>query len=382
MNERPVYLDYNATTPIDPQVVEVMTPYLVEHFGNPSSPHPYGVTAKRAVEEARRQLADLIGCKPNELFFTSGGTEANNTAVKGVAAAHREKGQHIITSVVEHPAVSEPCEYLRDHGYRITVLPVDRYGQVDPADLQEAITPETILVSIMHANNEVGTIQPIQRIAAIAQQAGALLHTDAAQSVGKIPVRVDELGVDLLTVAGHKLYAPKGVGALYVRDGVQLPKFMHGASHESDRRAGTENVLEIVGLGAAAQLATQELEETTAHLRATRDRLWDGLSAQIDDLQLNGHPKERLPNTLNVSFRGIEVDDLLYELWDDVAASAGAACHSAGVSVSAVLEAMQVRLEYAMGTLRFSTGRMTTMDEIDRAVEAIVAAVSRVRRLP
>ena len=382
MNERPVYLDYNATTPIDPQVVEVMTPYLVEHFGNPSSPHPYGVSTKRAVEEARRQLADLIGCKPNELFFTSGGTEANNTAVKGVAAAHREKGQHIITSVVEHPAVSEPCEYLRDHGYRITVLPVDRYGQVDPADLQEAITPETILVSIMHANNEVGTIQPIQRIAAIAQQAGALLHTDAAQSVGKIPVRVDELGVDLLTVAGHKLYAPKGVGALYVRDGVQLPKFMHGASHESDRRAGTENVLEIVGLGAAAQLATQELEETTAHLRATRDRLWDGLSAQIDDLQLNGHPKERLPNTLNVSFRGIEVDDLLYELWDDVAASAGAACHSAGVSVSAVLEAMQVRLEYAMGTLRFSTGRMTTMDEIDRAVEAIVAAVSRVRRLP
>jgi cysteine desulfurase len=357
-----------------------MTPYLTEHFGNPSSPHPYGVTSKRAVEKARRQVAELIGCQPGELFFTSGGTESNNTAIKGVAAAYREKGKQIITSAVEHPAVLEPCEHLQDQGYKITVLPVDRYGQVDPADVEMAISSETILVSIMHANNEVGTLQPITQIAAIAHQAGALMHSDVAQSVGKIPVRVDELGLDLLSIAGHKLYAPKGVGALYVRDGVQLTKFMHGASHEGNRRAGTENVLEIVGLGAAAELAGRELSKTTSHLREMRDRLWRGLSSQVRDLQLNGHPDERLPNTLNVSFRGIEVDDLLYEFWDDVAASAGAACHSAGVTVSAVLQAMQVPLEYAMGTLRFSTGRFSTTEEIDRAVEAIVAAVDRVRQ--
>ncbi len=377
---QPVYLDYNATTPIAPEVAEAMTPYLLEHFGNPSSPHPYGVTTKRAVEEARRQVAELIGCKARELFFTSGGTEANNTAVKGIAAAYRERGMHIICSAVEHPAVSEPCQHLQEQGYQVTVLPVDSYGQVDPADLAAALRPDTILVSIMHANNEVGTIQPIKQIAAMAHAAGALVHTDAAQSLGKIPVRVDELGVDLLSIAGHKLYAPKGVGALYVREGVRVSKFMHGASHESDRRAGTENVLEIVGLGAAAQLTSQTLAETRTHLHSMRDRLWDGLSSQLEDLKLNGHPVERLPNTLNVSFRGIEVDDLLFELWDDVAASAGAACHSAGVTVSAVLEAMQVRLDYAMGTLRFSTGRSTTEEEIDRAVEAVVTAVTKLRK--
>jgi cysteine desulfurase len=381
-NQQPIYLDYNATTPIAPEVVEAMTPYLVEHFGNPSSPHPYGVTTKRAVEEARRQVGELIGCKPRELFFTSGGTEANNTAVKGVAAAYRERGKHIICSAVEHPAVSEPCQHLQEQGYEITVLPVDAYGQVNPADIAEALRPDTILVSIMHANNEVGTIQPIKQIVAIAHKAGALVHTDAAQSLGKIPVRVDDLEVDLLSIAGHKLYAPKGVGALYVREGVRVPKFMHGASHEDNRRAGTENVLEIVGLGAAAQLASQELEETTVHMQSMRDRLWEGLSSQLADIKLNGHPDERLPNTLNVSFRGIEVDDLLFELWDDLAASAGAACHSAGVTVSAVLEAMQVPLDYAMGTLRFSTGRPTTSEEIDRAVVALVAAVTKLRNVP
>jgi len=354
-----------------------MRPYLVEHFGNPSSPHPYGVTTKRAVEGARGQVAALLGCRPAELIFTSGGTESNNTAIKGVAAAYRGRGNHIITTAVEHPAVTEPCVFLESQGYRVTVVAVDQYGWVDPADLEQVVTPETILVSVMHANNEVGTIQPIAQIAAIAHRVGALVHTDAAQSVGKIRVDVAELGVDLLSIAGHKLYAPKGVGALYVRDGVKLTKFMHGASHEGDRRAGTENVLEIVGLGAAAEIARLELGEGAGHLARMRDRLWEGIAAGLDDVRLNGHPSERLPNTLSVSYRGIEADDLLYELWDDVAASAGAACHSAGVTVSSVLQAMGVPLEYAMGTLRFSTGRFTTADEIDRAVEAIVGAVRR-----
>jgi cysteine desulfurase len=379
MSARPIYLDYNATTPIDPRAAEAMRPYLVEHFGNPSSPHPYGVTTKRAVEEARRQVAALIGCMPAEVIFTSGGTESNNAALKGVAAAYGHKGNHIVTTAVEHPAVTEPCAILESQGYQVTVLPVDQYGWVDPAAVERAVTEQTVLVSVMHANNEVGTVQPIARIAAIAHRVGALIHTDAAQSVGKIPVDVGQLGVDLLSIAGHKLYAPKGVGALYVREGVKLAKFMHGASHEGDRRAGTENVLEIVGLGAAAEIARQELREGAAHLARMRDSLWEGLAAGLDGVRLNGHPSERLPNTLSVSFCGIEVDDLLYELWDDVAASAGAACHSAGVTVSSVLQAMHVPLEYAMGTLRFSTGRFTTADEIDRAVEAIVGAVRRLQ---
>ncbi len=379
MSDRPIYLDYNATTPIDPRVAEAMAPYLTEHFGNPSSSHPYGVTTKRAVEEARRQVAALIGCMPAEVIFTSGGTESNNTALKGVAAAYRDKGNHIVTTAVEHPAVTEPCRFLEGQGYRVTVLPVDRHGRVDPAAVEGAVTERTVLVSVMHANNEVGTVQPIHQIAAIAHRVGALVHTDAAQSVGKLPVNVDHLGVDLLSIAGHKLYAPKGVGALYVREGVKIAKYMHGASHEADRRAGTENVLEIVGLGAAAEIAGQGLREGAVHLARMRDRLWEGLAAGVDGVRLNGHPSERLPNTLSVSFRGIEVDRLQSELWDDVAASAGAACHSAGVTVSSVLQAMGVPLEYAMGTLRFSTGRFTTVDEIDRAVEVIVGAVRRLR---
>jgi cysteine desulfurase len=280
---------------------------------------------------------------------------------------------------VEHPAVMEPCTFLESQGCQVTVLQVDQYGRVDPAAVEQVITPQTILVSVMHANNEVGTIQPIARIASIAHRAGALLHTDAAQSVGKIPVDVTQLGVDLLSIAGHKLYAPKGVGALYVREGVKLARFMHGASHEGDRRAGTENVLEIVGLGAAAEIGGQELREGAGNLARMRDRLWEGIAADLEGVRLNGHPTERLPNTLSVSFRGIEVDDLLYELWDDVAASAGAACHSAGVTISSVLQAMQVPLEYAMGTLRFSTGRFTTADDIDRAIEVIVGAVRRLQ---
>ncbi|HEY42700.1 MAG TPA: selenide, water dikinase SelD [Anaerolineae bacterium] len=380
MKYEPIYLDYNATTPIEPRVAEAMRPYLYEHFGNPSSAHPYGARARQAVETARAQVAEVLGCSPVEIVFTSGGSEANNMAIKGVASAYGEQGRHIITSAIEHPAVLEPCRYLESQGYRLTVLPVDEYGRVDPAEVQRAITPETILVSIMHANNEVGTIQRIAEIAAIVHSHGALMHTDAAQSLGKLVVKVKELGVDLLSVAGHKFYAPKGIGALYIRSGVKLVKFIHGADHEADRRAGTENVLEIVGLGKASEVAEQDLEDVVVHMRSMRDRLWEGLLDELgtsEMLRLNGHPEERLPNTLSVSFRSIEANTLLSEISDRVAASAGAACHAESIELSPVLEAMGVPLEYAMGTVRFSVGRMTTSEEVDEAVKVISNAVQR-----
>jgi cysteine desulfurase len=379
VSDQPIYLDYNATTPIDREVAEAMLPYLYDHFGNPSSAHPYGVAAKRAVEHARAQVAALIGAQPAEIVFTSGGSESNNAAIKGVAEEYRQRGRHIITSAVEHPAVLEPCRFLESQGYRITILPVDEYGLVDPSDVEAAITPETILVTIMHANNEVGTLQPIAEIARIAHAHGALMHTDAAQSVGKVRVNVDELGVDLLSIAGHKMYAPKGVGALYIRSGVRLSKFMHGATHEANRRAGTENVLEIVGLGQAAEVAGRDLERNMAHMRAMRDRLYAGLIRELDNLKRNGHPEQSLPNTLSLSFRGVEANTLLSEIGERVAASAGAACHADRVDVSAVLAAMDVPLEYAMGTLRFSVGKMTTEEEIDAAVEVVGGAVRRLQ---
>ncbi len=379
MTERLIYLDYNATTPVRREVVEAMLPYLDEHFGNPSSSHPYGVRARRAVEEARAQVAALLGGTPEEIIFTSGGSEANNHAIKGVAESYRARGRHIITSAVEHPAVSEPCEYLDAHGYRLTVLPVDEFGRVDPADVAAAITPETILVTIMHANNEVGTLQPIAAIAAIAHEHGALVHTDAAQSVGRIPVKVNDLGADLLSVAGHKLYAPKGVGALYVRAGVKLAKFIHGAAHEADRRAGTENVPGIVALGEAAALAARDLEANMGHLRAMRDRRGAALRGAFPPSQMRFHSPTTgcLPNTLSVGFRGVEANALLEAIGDRVAASAGAACHSDAITLSHVLAAMRVPVEYAMGTLRLSVGTPTTPEEIDAAAEAIIAAVRR-----
>jgi cysteine desulfurase len=378
---KPIYLDYNATTPIAREVAETMVPYLYEHFGNPSSSHPYGVAAKRAVEAARGQVADLLGCRPDEVIFTSGGTESNNYAIKGVALAGREQGNHIITSAVEHPAIVEVCDWLATQGYRITVLPVDEYGLVDPVDLEQAITPDTLLVTVMHANNEVGTIQPIAALAAIAHRYGALMHTDAAQSLAKIPVNVDTLGVDLLSVAGHKLYAPKGIGVLYVRSGVDLAQFIHGAGHEGGRRPGTENVLEIVGLGQACQIAGRDLEKNGTHFQAMRDRLHQGLLHELgaDAVRLNGHSEKRLPNTLSLSFRGVEANTLLSEIGNEVAASAGAACHTGKVDVSAVLEAMHVPVEWAMGTVRFSVGRGTTGGDVDRAVEIVAEAVRRLQ---
>ena len=374
---KPIYLDYNATTPIDPEVAEAMRPYILERFGNPSSSHWYGTQSKNAVETARNQVANLLNCNPDEVVFTGGGSESNNYAIKGVAFANQEKGKHLITSSIEHPAVIEVCKYLQQKGFQVTYLPVDQFGQVDPRSVEKVITPSTILISIMHANNEVGTIQPIAEIAEIARNHGIAFHTDAAQSVGKIPTTVDNLGVDLLTVAGHKLYGPKGIGALYIRRGIQLEKLIHGAEHEQGRRAGTENVLEIVGLGKACEIAKRDLNQNMDHTQKMRDLLYQELKAELDELKLNGHPKNRLPNTLSVSFKNIEANKLLAKI-DRVAVSAGAACHSDSVKVSSVLQAMQVDLEYAMGTIRFSTGKMTTVDEVK---ETAVIFVETARRL-
>ena len=377
----PIYLDYNATTPIDPEVVEEMIPQLRDHFGNPSSAHFHGRAAREAVEKARGQVADFLGCRPGEVVFTSGGTESNNYAIKGAVLAHRNRGGHIITSAVEHPAVTEVCAYLAGEGFQVATLAVDGDGLVDPDQVKEAIKPGTVLVTVMHANNEVGTIQPIARIAKIARERGVLVHTDAAQSAGKIPVSVDELGVDLLSLAGHKLYAPKGIGALYIRGGTELETFMHGAGHEEGRRAGTENVPNIVALGKACEVAKRDLKKNRAHMQAMRDRLFGRLEA-LDGIRLNGHPTERLPNTLSVGFLNLEADALLAGM-EGVAASAGAACHAEGdADISSVLKAMKVPPGYAMGTVRFSTGRGTTQQEIDRAAALIIDEVERMRKAP
>ncbi len=370
----PIYLDYNATTPIDKEVADAMRPFLDEYFGNPSSTHTYGIKTKLAVENARRQIADLISCEPSEIVFTSGGTESNNFAIRGIAFAHQDKGNHIITSSVEHPAVFEVCRYLERFGFEITYLTVDKYGMVNPKDVEAVIKDETILISVMHANNEVGTIQPIEEIAEIAKKHNVILHTDAAQSLGKIEVNVDEMGVDLLSIAGHKLYAPKGIGAIYIRSGVTLEKLIYGADHEQNLRAGTENVLEIAGLGKACEIAGRNLDKNAAHYQKTRDYLHNLLKEALPQIQLNGHPDKRLPNTLSISFPRVEANTLISRL-DGVAASAGAACHAESIDVSAVLEAMLVPLDYAMGTIRFSTGRDNTMPEIKKAAEEIITSV-------
>lgn len=375
----PIYLDYNATTPIDKEVADVMQPYLYNFYGNPSSLHPYGAQTKLAVEKARAQVAMMLGCSLEEVIFTSGGTESNNYAIRGAAFANQTRGRHIITSAVEHPAVLEVCHYLESQGFSVTYLPVDRFGMVNPNDLADALTPQTILVSIMHANNEVGTIQPIAWLAELAHEKGALFHTDAAQSVGKIKVDVRELGADLLSIAGHKLYAPKGIGALYIRNGIQLDKLLFGANHESNRRPGTENVLEIVGLGKACEIADRDLDKNTHHLQEMRDRLYQGLlnSLPENSFLLNGHPEQRLPNTLSLGFHRVEANTLLSEVSDRVAASAGAACHSDQVDLSHVLVAMQVPADYAMGTVRFSTGRNSSPGEMDQAARILSDALLR-----
>ena len=372
--DRPIYLDYNGTTPHDPEVIAAMRPFLESEFGNPSSSHWFGTKPREAVAAARSRVAELLGCAPQEIVFTSGGTESNNHAIMGIARSMMSEGRHIITSAFEHPAVLEVCRYLENEGFETTRVPVGKNGLVDPADVSAAIRPETVLITIMHANNEVGTIQPISEIAAIARPRGIRLHTDAAQSIGKIPVTTDELDVDLLSIAGHKVYAPKGIGALYVRDGVLPEKFCHGAGQEMGWRAGTENVLEIVGLGKACEIAARDLQVNQAHMLAMRDRLHAGLAEIGDGMRLNGHQEKRLPNTLSLAFRDLDANRVLMDIAPHVAASPGAACHSDSVAVSHVLTAMQVPQEWARGTIRFSVGKMTTSTQIDQATEIILKA--------
>jgi cysteine desulfurase len=367
-----IYLDYNASTPMDPAVREAMLPYLGEHFGNPTSSHGVGVPLRSAIDSARGQVASLLGASAGEIFFSSGGTESNNHVVKGVAFALAEKGKHIVTSSVEHPAIKNPCKFLEKLGYEISYVGVDSNGRIDPSEVAGEIRPTTILISIMHANNEVGTIQDIPEISAIAREAGVLLHTDAAQSCGKIETRVDKLGVDFLTIAGHKFYGPQGIGALYIKKGVKLDPLHHGAGHQSGIRAGTEPVAMIVGLGKAAELA----EKDSDHSRVAdlRDRLYAGLCDGLgDDVVLLGHQTDRLPNTLCVGFRGRIGGEVMAQC-PDVLASTGAACHSGKAKRSATLAAMDIPKAVAFGAVRLSIGRFTNEVEIDEAVGKLVTA--------
>jgi len=382
---KPIYLDYNATTPIDASVYEAMVPYLREHFGNPSSTHAYGKVAHEAVARARQQIAELLNANAEEIVFTGGGTEASNHAIKGTVFAKIKgifgrlfrRDAHIITSAVEHPATLQPCEFLKRLGCSITVLPVDGTGRVDPDAVRNSIRKQTVLITIMHSNNEVGTLQPISEIAAIARQNGVLQHTDAAQSIGKLTVNVSDLGVDLLTVAGHKLYAPKGVGVLFIRKGVQLEKLIHGAEHETCRRAGTENVPYIVALGRAAEIARQSLPNATEKLLHLRDRLEQRLRLHFGErLVLNGHRELRLPNTLNVNVPG-QVGSELLARTPEIAASTGSACHEGRISQSPVLCAMGVPPEIGQGAIRLSVGRFTTEEEVDRGADALFASAKR-----
>jgi cysteine desulfurase len=366
---KPIYLDYNASTPVAPHVLEEMLPYLKDKYGNPSSSHAFGAALRAGIEQARERLALLLGGEASDIIFTSGATESNNMVIKGIAKA-AGKGKHFITSRIEHPAVLEPCRHLERFGYTVTYLRVDRFGLVDPADLEKAITPATALVSIMHSNNEVGTIQPITEIARIASSRGVLFHTDAAQSVGKVKVNVSDLGVDFLTVAGHKFYAPKGIGALYIKGGRTLHPLLHGAGHERGLRPGTENAAFIVGLGAACMAAAPILESEGGRQRALGQRLFEGLKKAGLKVHLNGHPEMKLPNTWNISFEGLVATDVMAAL-PGVAVSPGAACHGDLVEPSHVLSAMGLDIALARGAIRFSLGRETTEAEIDTVVEIL-----------
>ena len=369
----PIYLDHNATTPVHAEVVEAMLPWLREHFGNPSSTHVYGRRAHEAVEKARAQVAALLGCGAEEVFFTSGGTEANNLAILGSTQEAADRKRHVVTSVVEHPATARPCDRLEQAGWEVTRLPVDGEGRVRIDDVGALVRGDTALVSIMLANNETGSIMPVHEMAERAHSRGALVHTDAAQAVGKIPVRVRELGADLLSVAGHKLYAPKGVGALFVRRGTPIRPVLFGAGHERGLRPGTENVPYIVGLGKTCELAAQDLDKEAARVQALRDELWELLSAEVPGIRLNGHPTERLPNTLNVSFPGVSGSAVLGAA-PDVAASTGSACHEGTEDPPAVLLAMGLEASTALGAVRLSLGRGTTRQHVLDAARSLVRA--------
>ena len=374
---RPVYLDHNATTPVLPEVVDAMLPYLREHFGNPSSGHAYGRLAHEAVERARRQVAALIGCDQDEVIFTSGGTEANNLAIRGTLEARGER-HHVVTTAVEHPASECPCAWLERHGVRITRLGVDSKGRARVEDAQRAIDTDTALVTVMHSNNETGVLQPVTEVAALAKAHGASAHTDAAQSVGKVPVDVRQLNVDLLSIAGHKLYAPKGVGALYVKRGTPLAPFTLGAGHERGLRPGTENVASIVGLGLACEIAGRDLQDVSMRLAGLRDELWQRLAARVPGLELNGHPTLRLANTLNVRFPHASGNAILASA-PEIAASTGSACHAGGDSASSVILAMGLEPDEAVGSVRLTLGRTTTLADVATAAKALARAWAQVR---
>ncbi|MFC1978267.1 cysteine desulfurase NifS [Chloroflexota bacterium] len=377
-----IYLDYSATTPTRSEVVEAMLPYFTEVFGNPSSIYSYALEAREAMEKARAKVADLIGARNEEIVFTSGGTEADNFALKGVASVIEPKGNHIITSSIEHHAVTETAKFLGRRGFSVTYLPVDAYGLVDASSVKKAITDKTILISIMQANNEIGTIEPIAEIARIAREAEVYFHTDAVQTVGHIPVDVNELGVDLLSMSAHKLYGPKGVGALYIRKGTKLVPFMHGGEQERSRRASTQNVSGIVGFGKAAELAKQEMSEEAERLIHLRDKLTKGLQERIDHIQLNGHPSKRLPNNANVSIDYIEGESMVLNLdLEGICASTGSACTSSSLEPSHVLLALGLPPEQAHGSLRFSLGKWTTEEDIERVLDILPRIVAKLRAM-
>ncbi len=377
---KPVYLDFNATTPLDSEVLEAMKPFIEHEFGNPSSTHWFGIAPKRAIDKARTQVAEILNCEPAEIIFNGGGTESNNHAIIGTAQSLKHKGNHIITTQIEHPAVLNVCSHLESNGFSVTHVAVDEHGLVSTFEIKEAITPETILITVMHANNEVGTIEPIEEIAQMAGERGIIFHTDAAQSVGKIATDVKSIGVDLLSIAGHKLYAPKGIGALYIRKGTSPDIYMHGAGQEMGKRAGTENVSGIVGLGKACEVARRDLKINSALMKKNRDALLKGLQKAWPDLRRNGHPEKVLPNTLSVSFKGFEANRILEEIGLEIAASAGAACHSDLVEISHVLLAMGLPKNWAKGTIRFSTGKITRGDDIETAVRVTLEALKKLAR--
>ena len=377
-----IYLDHNATTPLHPEVLEAMLPYYKEAFGNPSTIYSFGQETRKATDEARETVANLIGASPEEIIFTSGGTEADNLALKGVPAALEKKGKHIVASSIEHHAVLSTLKYLEKRGYKVSFLPVDEHGWLDPGELEEAITSQTVLISVMHANNEVGTIEPISEIGEIAQKAGIYLHTDAVQTIGKIKVNVDDLKVDLLSLSAHKFYGPKGVGALYVRKGTRIYPLLHGGYQERRRRAGTENVAGIVGLGKAAEIAPKEMVQQSRRESNLRDRLEKMIRENINHCRLNGHPTQRLPNTLNISFEFIEGESLILNLdLKGIAASTGSACTSGSLEPSHVLMAMGVSPEIAQGSIRFSLGRGNRKEDIDYTVKNLVEIVGRLREM-
>jgi cysteine desulfurase len=377
MNRR-VYLDHNASTPVHPEVVAAMLPYFGERFGNPSSVHAFGREAREGVEAAREQIANFLRVGKEEVVFTSGGTESDNLAVKGVAMAR--KAGHIITSQIEHHAVLRTVQYLETLGFAATYVPVDQHGMVDPDDVRRAVRPDTILISVMHANSEVGTIQPVAEIGRIARERDIPFHVDGVQTFGKVPIDVDGFGIDLLSFSSHKIYGPKGVAGLYIRRGTRMVSVQHGGEHERRRRAGTENVPGIVGFGKAVEIRQREMTEEAARLTALRERLWQGISARVLEVRLNGHPTQRLPGTCNMCFRHVESESIVLGLdLKGVGVSAGSACTSGNVEPSYVLVAMGVPLDWAMGSVRCSLGRSTTAQDIDYVIECVAPLVAKLR---